>query len=199
MSDAVHDLALCGVNFATILADCPWPSAKRKPKPGRKAGWLSERTRPRYGTMTAKQIIELPVTHIAAPDAMLVMWATWMHLNLAMKVIDAWGFRYCSGFPWLKITQRSIADMEGVEPIFGPGVWAQQCTELVLLARRGRPFGAAGNPRPARKGIIIAPRQEHSRKPDELQEWIERKFPGPKIELFARRPREGWTTWGNEV
>jgi hypothetical protein len=21
----------------------------------------------------------------------------------------------------------------------------------------------------------------------------------PKIELFARRPREGWTTWGNEI
>lgn len=188
-----------GVRFATVLADIPWPSKTRAPKPESKAKWLSEHTRPQYATMKLADIIALPVNEIAAPDAILVLWVTWMHLPLAFKVIEAWGFKYATGMPWLKITQRSIADMEGVEPIYGPGPWFQHCTELILIARRGHPFGAEGNPRPARKGIIMAPRQGHSRKPDELQRWIDAKFPGPKLEMFARRQRAGWTVWGDQV
>lgn len=189
--------------FKVVLADPAWPSAKRKPKAGT---WLSKRTRPSYGTMKAADILALPVSDIAAEDAMLVLWATWMHMPLAMQCIQQWGFTYATGFPWLKVTKSSVEYSKSnylprpyIEPIFGPGVWVQHCTELILLARRGRPFGAQGNPRPARKGIIISPRQEHSRKPDELHQWIEAKFPTPRIELFARRPREGWTVWGNEV
>jgi N6-adenosine-specific RNA methylase IME4 len=49
--------------------------------------------------------------------------------------------------------------------------------------------------------VIMAPRREHSRKPYEAYELIERMFPTlPKIELFARgAPRWGWTVWGNEI
>jgi N6-adenosine-specific RNA methylase IME4 len=48
--------------------------------------------------------------------------------------------------------------------------------------------------------IIVAPKREHSRKPDEAYELIERMYPDlPKIELFARNPREGWSQWGNQV
>ena len=39
----------------------------------------------------------------------------------------------------------------------------------------------------------------HSEKPEEARARIERLYPGPYLELFARRPVEGWTTWGNEV
>lgn len=196
--------------FKSILMDIPWPSGKRKPTKGG-GKWLSERTRPRYGTMSMAEIAQLPVSDIAADDAMLVMWCSWMHLPLAFPLIRTWGFQYATGFPWLKIIKPNASTgamfiggngcpaISIPAPIYGPGVWVQHCTEIVLLARRGRPFGAMGNPRPARKGIIIAPRQEHSRKPDELHEWIESKFPGPMLEMFARRPRKGWTVWGNEV
>lgn len=210
-NESIVQLAQMYEPFRTILIDPAWPSAKRKVKPGSKAGWLSERTRPRYGTMTATDLLDLPVNDIAARDAMLVMWATWMHLPLAMDMIRRWDFQYATGFPWLKIIQpnpRTGAMFVGGNgcpaisipaPIYGPGVWAQHCTELVLLARRGRPFGKMGNPRPARKGIIISPRMEHSRKPDELQDWIDTKFPGPFLEMFARRRRKGWVSWGNQL
>jgi len=46
---------------------------------------------------------------------------------------------------------------------------------------------------------IIAPRREHSRKPDGIHERIERLVAGPYLELFARQSRPGWTTWGNEA
>jgi N6-adenosine-specific RNA methylase IME4 len=28
---------------------------------------------------------------------------------------------------------------------------------------------------------------------------VETATPGPRLELFARRTRPGWTVWGNEV
>jgi hypothetical protein len=47
--------------------------------------------------------------------------------------------------------------------------------------------------------LILAPRREHSRKPDEAYERIEALVPGPYLELFARAPRAGWYSWGYEV
>lgn len=202
------------VKYRTILSDPPWPS---KSSPGARKHWMRTNMKPRYNTMKAADIIGLPVHAIAHEDAMLVLWATWMHLALAMQVIEVWGFTYCTGMPWLKVCKPPNCPLHGpppgadgcmrccqnesveIKPIYGPGVWFQGCTELILIARRGRPFGSLGNPRPARKGIVIAPRQEHSRKPEEVHLWLEGKFPGPKIELFARRNRPGWVCWGSEV
>lgn len=193
--------------YRTVLVDPPWPSSTQT----KRGHWLSNNTKPRYQTMSRNELMELGVSDIAEPDAMLVMWATWMHLPLAFELIHQWGFEYCTGFPWLKTVRLSEDEWnkwdEGYltsnraipKPIFGPGVWVQHCTELILLARRGKPFGKLGNPRPARQGIIISPRGEHSEKPVELHEWLESKFPEPRIELFARQRREGWTCWGNEL
>ena len=47
--------------------------------------------------------------------------------------------------------------------------------------------------------VVIAPVTEHSEKPDEVYRRIERLYPAPRLELFARKPREGWTVWGDEV
>lgn len=179
-----------GERFRTILADPAWPSASHT---GPRTNWLTTNTKPRYTTMKAEDILGLPVDEIAHKDAMLVLWSTWMHLSLAIQCIEEWGFRYCTGMPWLKVTQ------DRTRAVYGPGVWFQHCTELVLLGRRGKPFGELGNPRPARKGIVIAPRGEHSEKPVELYQWIEEKFPGPMLEMFARARRPGWVQWGNEL
>jgi N6-adenosine-specific RNA methylase IME4 len=199
-----------GTGFGTVLWDPPWPSGS---KPDSERYDWRDNMKPRYGTISGRELIGMGsrISEIAAKDAMLVTWATWMHLPLAVELITACGFTYATGMPWLKIIQpnsKTGAMFIGGDgcpaisipaPIYGPGMWFQHCTELILIARRGRPFGKLGNPRPARKGIIIAPRQEHSRKPEELQKWIEAKFPGPYVELFARRQRPGWTCWGNEL
>ena len=49
------------------------------------------------------------------------------------------------------------------------------------------------------KQLVISPRREHSRKPDEMYTYIEQLLDGPYIELFARTTKEGWDNWGNEV
>ena len=48
--------------------------------------------------------------------------------------------------------------------------------------------------------LVFAPRQEHSRKPDEVHRRIEALYPtARKIELFARRPMDGWDNWGDQI
>lgn len=173
--------------FGTILADPPWPSPQGK----RNIPWMGHASNRTYSTPSMKEVLSLPVGEWANDNAVLVVWATWMHLDEAMSLFPNWGFRYCAGMPWVKTTKAGT-------PIYGPGIWFMGCSELILIGRRGKPFGSAGNPRPARKGIILAPRQEHSRKPEELAQWIEEKLPGPYLELFARRKRPGWTTWGDQ-
>jgi len=68
-------------------------------------------------------------------------------------------------------------------------------TEPILLATRGHPLRLAADVHQ----VIIAPVGEHSAKPDEAYRRIERLYPGPYLELFARKAREGWTTWGDEL
>jgi N6-adenosine-specific RNA methylase IME4 len=48
--------------------------------------------------------------------------------------------------------------------------------------------------------VLHAPLREHSRKPDEIAHRIELLVGEvPRVELFARTRRPGWTVWGDEI
>lgn len=174
--------------YGTIYADPPWPCTG-----GGGTSKLSHmRTYRPYRTMSEKQLIELPVKEISSPDSVLIMWTTWMHLPFSLKLMEEWGFRYATGKPWIKTTSTG-------KFAYGPGTWFLHCSELLLIGRRGKPFGSMGNPRPATKGIILEPRGAHSEKPESVRAWAKDNLPGPHLELFARKVTEGWTCWGNEV
>jgi N6-adenosine-specific RNA methylase IME4 len=135
--------------------------------------------------METEDISALPVAGIAASDAALFMWTTAAHLPEALRVIGAWGFEYVTCAVWVKDKP-------------GPGHWVRNQHELLLIARRGD----MPTPLPADRppSVIPAPRREHSRKPDEAYEVIERMYPDlPRIELFARNARAGWAAWGNQT
>ena len=135
--------------------------------------------------MELADICALPVEGLAAENAMLFLWTTGAHLKQAMKVIEAWGFDYRTNIVWGK-------------PSIGPGYYVRSRHEILLVARRGEP----AVPEPANKpdSLIAAPRGKHSEKPGVFYELLEKAYPGiPKIELFARSAREGWSAWGNEV
>lgn len=84
---------------------------------------------------------------------------------------------------------------EEVTPDMLLGYWTRSNSEVCLLATRGSPKRMAADVRQA----IIAPKREHSRKPDGIHERIERLVGGPYLELFARQRRPGWDCWGNET
>ena len=81
---------------------------------------------------------------------------------------------------------------------YGPGYYTGSNVELVLIGRKKKVNSIRHGEYKASQ-VFYGPRTEHSRKPDEIQSMIERMYPGPYLELFARRPRDGWDTFGNEV
>ena len=87
----------------------------------------------------------------------------------------------------------------------GLGAGRFRCnTEHVLVARvgprAGNPFGQGGRAAQATEGTLFEwPRAAHSEKPQEFFDLVERLSPGPRLEMYARAPRLGWDTWGNEA
>ena len=144
-----------------------------------------------YPTIATKDICALPVGSIAAPDSLLFLWAVPSHLPDALTVIHAWGFTYKTvAFTWVKRTPKDNGFC------FGRGYRTHSNAEVCLLATRGKPrrIGTGVS------SLIVSPRREHSRKPDEARERIVRICGDvPRTELFARQKVPGWSAWGNEV
>lgn len=135
----------------------------------------------------------------SASDCTLLMWTTDPMLPKALKLIEAWGFRYKTvGFYWVKLNKfASIGFGLFHEKDFftGLGYWTRANPEMCLLATRGAPKRKARDVR----RLIVAPRREHSRKPEEVYGRIERLLDGPYLELFGRETHPGWDSFGNEI
>jgi N6-adenosine-specific RNA methylase IME4 len=39
----------------------------------------------------------------------------------------------------------------------------------------------------------------HSTKPDDFYKLVEEMSPAPRIDIFARKSRDGWDVWGDEI
>jgi N6-adenosine-specific RNA methylase IME4 len=171
--------------YSTILADPPWQFQNRTGKVA-----PEHRRLLRYPTMELKEIIELPVSRLAAAQSHLYLWVPNALLQEGLRVMEAWGFTYKSNLVWHKIRKDGGPDGRGV------GFYFRNVTELIL-------FGVRGSMRtlpPGRRqvNILATRKREHSRKPDEIYDIIESCSPGPYLEVFARFPRPGWKQWGNE-
>jgi N6-adenosine-specific RNA methylase IME4 len=180
-------------HFKAILADPPWQFQNLWNTPaGPNRGDAAH-----YSTMTLAEIMALPVSDLAADDCVLFIWSIWILMPDLFPIIRSWGFKYKScAFDWIK-ADASQLDMfrDDADVQMGLGYWTRANSEPCLLATRGSPKRLNAD---VRQGII-APRREHSRKPDEVHGRIERLVAGPYLELFARAERPGWTTWGNET
>jgi len=180
--------------FNIILADCPWRYANWSMKELAQRGekWARRNGRSPYDVMTTEDICKMPVREdLAAKDCILFCWATYPKLPDALEVIKAWGFTYKTvAFTWVK------NNPSGVGFHFGLGFWTRQNPEICLLATRGKPK-RIDNRVP---NLIIYPRGEHSRKPDEIRERIVRLVGDlPRVELFARQRTPGWSVWGDQA
>lgn len=171
--------------YEIIYADPPWAYRAWNQKG---AGRTAES---HYPTMSIQDICNLPIGEIAAPDAVLFLWATPPQLPEAFRVIRAWGFTYKTvAFTWVKLNRKAPT------PFWGLGSWTRANSELCLLAVKGSPKRISQSVHQ----VILSPIQAHSQKPDEARIRIVRLMGDlPRIELFARERRPGWDAWGNEV
>lgn len=187
--------------FKVVLADPPWQYRDRV---GPGFGFGADRIRGRrgaagyYPTMSVEQICDLYAPsrvngtgsysygriarHPIAHDAHLYLWATNAFMEQAHQVAIAWCF-----------TPRTI--LTWIKPRIGMGHYYRNTTEHVIFAVRGK-LPTLRKDQPTH---FEAPVGRHSEKPQRLYEIIESMSPGPWLELFARRQREGWVAWGDEL
>jgi len=169
--------------FRTIVADPPW-SYKSKGSP-----CLPEKQPETclveyyYPTMNLADIKALPVNAVCAKDSVCFMWATTPMLPEAFEVMKAWGFKYKTMLTWHKTNRDCM------------GYWFRVCTEHVLVGVRGN----VKSFRSMDRTLFETPRGRHSEKPQAFFDIVEKVSGTERLEMFARRPRDGWTVWGNEV
>lgn len=166
------------VKYPVIYADPPW----RYELPP--MGGSNRSIENHYPTMSLEEICALPVKDLATDDAILYLWATSPKLAECLKVIEAWGFEYRTNFVWVKDK-------------IGMGYHNRNQHELLLVCKRGDIPPPPVNVRVS--SVVNAERSDHSVKPLEFYTMIESFYPSlPKIELFCRKPRDGWAAWGNQ-
>lgn len=171
--------------FKTVLADPPWRFQNRTGKVA-----PEHRRLDRYSTMSLDEIKALMVRDVAADNSHLYLWVPNALLPEGLQVMEAWGFRYVSNIVWAKRRKDGGPDGRGV------GFYFRNVTELILFGVRGSMRTLA--PARSQVNMLETRKREHSRKPDEQYELIERCSPGPFLELFARHSRDGWVVWGDE-
>ncbi len=179
---------LPGRRFDIVYADPPWDYRGQLQHAGPGSGNTGGALR-HYPTLSKETLSQLNVQSIARDDSLLFLWSTNPHLDQAIDLGKAWGFRWATvAFVWDKIRTN-------------PGHYTLSQCELCLVFKRGR----IPKPRGARnvRQLLRAKREDHSRKPEEARRRIDLMFPEQrKIELFARPgpdPPSGWDYWGLEA
>lgn len=187
-SDDVFGQDIGSKKYRVIYADPPWAFETFS------ANGHGRSAEAHYDCMTLEAIRALPVADVADKDAVLLLWARDPMLPAAFALIEAWGFEFKTvGFYWAKLNKSSPNICLSQNDFFtGLGYWTRGNPEQCLLATRGKP---ARKSKAVRK-LVISPRREHSRKPDEMRSYIEQLVDGPYLELFSRAGRAGWDSWG---
>lgn len=171
--------------YRTVVADPPWHYDKRGGfswREGAPSGQTEDFLD--YPTMTLDEIAALPIGKLADDDAHLFVWTTQRYLLDAVRIVGDWGFKYGKLLVWAKPPTG-----------FSLGGTFGNSTEFVVYAKRGKPPTTGKVPRDwwdwSRAG--------HSVKPEAFLDLVEATCPGPYLEMFSRRARLGWQTWGDQA
>jgi len=178
--------------YKVICGDPPWPLKDKLPGKGRGA-------KKHYRLMSIDEICAFALPPIA-DDALLFMWRVASMHEEAVRVMRAWGFKPQKGeMVWVKtstrkgIVQPFRADGQGLA--FGMGRVVRGCHEVCLIGKRGHPVINDLSVR----SVLFAPRGRHSAKPALFYSQVEKLCDGPRAELFARRRRPNWDSFGLEL
>ena len=182
------------MKYRTIVADPPWPydspggnlTASKMHRPN-SYGRSAPDSRGRYGAMSIADLCALSVP--SDDDAHLYLWTTNSFMCEAHEIARAWGFVPKTICTWGKVQPDG-------KPSMKTGNYFRGATEHVVFAVKGRLPMPTDKPTPS---LWLWPRLPHSVKPDAFFDLVESLSPGPYLEMFSRRARLGWQTWGDEA
>lgn len=177
--------------YRCIEIDCPWQYKDR----GYNGFDTVQKYRIHcpYPTMSQWELSQMgpEINRVANERCHLWMWTTKDFMADALGLIRLWGWEMKQIFTWLKTRKDG-----GLT--YGMGYWCRNACEYLILAvsqtRENRPLAATTTP-----NYILAPRANHSAKPEAAYEMIRANSPEPRLSIFQRTPREGFECWGNEL
>lgn len=169
--------SLPDAKYRVIYADPPWKYDNTQPD------YHSEQ-RDHYRVMSLEDISGMEVTELCEDNAVLFLWVTSPVLQDAFKVISSWGFKYKASFVWDKVKHNM-------------GHYNSVRHEFLLVCVRG---SCQPDVRKLFDSVVTSESTGHSEKPAVFYDIIETLYPhGKKLELFARKERDGWDSHGNEL
>ncbi len=161
--------------YSCIVIDPPWPMKRIE------RDLYPNMVGIDYPTMEEDELKAYPLPDFADDNCHLYLWTTHRFLPMALRLAEHWGFKYQCLMTWVKNIGMA------------PYSWTYS-TEHVLFCRRG-------NLPLERIGLRLdfhAKIREHSRKPDEFYDLVRQASPAPRLDLFSREKREGFSQSGNE-
>lgn len=169
------------MHYDLIMADPPWPQKKgglRKIRP-KQNRWLD------YNTLSLEEIASI-ISSFSAQT--LFLWTIDKFLCQAQQLAEDIGYKLHARFIWDK--------GNGIAPAFT----VRYSHEYLLWLYKSPMPKIASDMRGKIKTVFSEPSQKHSQKPVIAYDIIENLYPNAKrLELFARRYRNGWDAWGNEI
>lgn len=179
-----------GLDFVSI--DCAWRFIARTSRGEKKS------SNAKYRTDTLQQIADYPVAELLRPGGVVGMWCTWPLIGEQSLIAkNAWGLEVATGGAWAK---RTITGK--LRP--GTGFLLRSvCEPFLICTLKGHKFRAKGRAynliETFDKLALDGVAREHSRKPDEWYDLVERLTPDWKrADVFSRETRPGWRSWGDE-
>ncbi len=190
-----------------IVADPPWKFGDKAPGPKRGAA-------KHYSVMKVEDICRFELPPHDPSGTVLFLWKVSAMQEEAFRVIRAWGFVPKSEVVWVKLPRGTLS--KDVVLVKGtPMIWvannvlrprrgmrryvrlAHEC--CVICVKGSTKRTSAMRRRKDVGSVLFAELGRHSEKPSAFFDLVESLYPGPYVELFARRHREGWTCFGNEL
>ncbi|MHC5763219.1 MT-A70 family methyltransferase [Nostoc sp.] len=175
-------------HYQCIVIDPPWFYRLRSKD-------KTHRNRIPYQPMRTEEILALPIPELCNRNGCILwLWYTNNHMVEAAQCLQTWGFELKTILTWEKVTK------DGTKTHLGVGHWLRNSTEHCALAVRGNVKAFAGRTLTNQSSILHSPRREHSRKPENFYQLVDKLCPDiTKLEMFARESRDGWDCWGDEA
>lgn len=171
--------------YGLVMADPPWAHERWSDRGSDRA------PDQHYDTMALSEIKSLPVGDLCGPHSLIWLWVPGCFANIGEAVLNAWGAEFVTMGFWVK-TQVHAPHL----PKMGTGYVLRECGEPFFIGKIGKPqVNDRGIP-----SVIMEPRREHSRKPEQGYALAERMAPHGygKLDLFSRQERPGWDCMGDE-
>ena len=173
--------------YDLILADPPW----RQTKGGKKAVRENSSGNPLdYPTLSFKDIKEhlARVTDLNKNNSILFLWTIDKYLYEAEQLAKELGYKLHARMVWDKIN--------GIPAAFT----IRYGHEYLLYMYKGKFIPVDKAARGKYHSVFHELSKKHSQKPECVYEMIESLYPDlTKLEMYARSPRTGWDSFGDEL